>query len=101
MATNFEGVYPILNTPFHKDGGLDIDSQLRLVDYLLEAGAHGLGLFGNASEGYALSADERRSLMTVIARRVDGRVPLIVSSGHTGTDIAVETSIEARDMGAS
>lgn len=101
MAISFEGVYPILNTAFHDDGTLDLDSQLRLVDYLLESGAHGLGLFGNASEGYALSGAERRSLMQAIVRRVDGRVPLIVSSGHTGTDVAVEVSAEARDMGAS
>lgn len=101
MPTPFEGVYPILNTAFHDDGTLDLDSQLRLVDYLLEAGAHGLGLFGNASEGYALSGEERRTLMETIVRRVNGRVPLIVSSGHTGTHVAVEVSAEARDMGAS
>ena len=101
MHSTFEGVYPILNTPFRDDGSLDIDSQLHLVDYLLEAGAHGLGLFGNASEGYALSGAERVQLMREIARRVNGRVPLIVSSGHTGTDVAVQMSIEARDLGAS
>jgi 2-keto-3-deoxy-L-arabinonate dehydratase len=101
MGEIFEGVYPILNTAFHDDGTLDIDSQLQLIDYLLESGAHGLGLFGNASEGYALSGDERRVLMEEIVRRVDGRVPLVVSSGHTGTDVAVELSVEAREMGAS
>ena len=39
--TKLEGVYPILNTTFHDDGSLDLDSQARLVEYLLEAGAHG------------------------------------------------------------
>lgn len=100
MTKTFEGVYPILNTPFHEDGSVDIESQIRLVEYLLESGAHGLGLFGNASEGYALSSEERKTLMKAISQRVDGRVPLVVSSGHTGTDIAAEISIEARDLGA-
>lgn len=100
MTELFKGVYPILNTAFREDGSLDMESQIRLVDYLLESGAHGLGLFGNASEGYALSSEERRTLMKAIVERVNGRVPLIVSSGHTGTDIAAEISIEARDMGA-
>jgi 4-hydroxy-tetrahydrodipicolinate synthase len=36
------GVYPIVNTPFHPDGSVDYESQERLVDYLLENGAHGL-----------------------------------------------------------
>lgn len=100
MSTRLSGVYPIANTPFHPDGAVDFESQDRLVDHLLEQGAHGLGLFGNASEGYTLSSAERIELMRRIARRVNGRVPLVASSGHTGTDAAVELSKEMRDLGA-
>lgn len=96
-----QGVFPILNTTFHENGSLDLDSQRKLIRYLLDSGAHGLGLFGNASEGYALTASERRALLTLIRDEVNGRVPLIVSSGHTGTDAAVEVSKEAEDMGAN
>ncbi|MEZ5402419.1 MAG: dihydrodipicolinate synthase family protein [Bryobacteraceae bacterium] len=96
----FSGVYPILATTFHEDGSLDIASQLRLTDYLIEQGAHGLGLFGNASEGYALTGAERVTLMKEVARHVNGRVPLIASSGHTGTDPAVELSKELEGLGA-
>lgn len=95
-----EGVYPILLTTFHDDGSLDMESQLGLADHLLAQGAHGLGLFGNASEGYTLSGGERRELLKRIAKHVDGRVPLVVSSGHTGTAAAVELSREAEDLGA-
>lgn len=100
MPSRLEGIFPIVNTPFHPDGSIDHASQDRLVDHLLEQGAHGLGLFGNASEGYTLSADERIELMRRIAKRVDGRVPLVASSGHTGTDAAVELSREMQDLGA-
>jgi 2-keto-3-deoxy-L-arabinonate dehydratase len=100
VRKTFAGVFPILLTPFHDNGAVDIDSQMRLVDYLLESGAHGLGLFGNASEGYAISSDERRSILAAVVKRVNGRVPLVVSSGHTGTDVAVEISREARESGA-
>src|SRR6185369_9004458 len=95
-----EGVYPILATTFEEDGSIDFDSQLRLVDHLLESGAHGLGLFGNASEGYTLLSEERTELLKLIVRQVNGRVPLVVSSGHTGTDAAARLSQEARDLGA-
>jgi len=95
------GIYPILNTTFHDDGTLDLASQIRLAGYLLEQGAHGLGLFGNASEGYALESGERVILMKEIARAVNGRVPLVASSGHTGTDAAVRLSREMQDLGAS
>jgi 2-keto-3-deoxy-L-arabinonate dehydratase len=96
----FAGVYPILVTTFREDGSLDLVSQLKLVDYLLEQGAHGLGLFGNASEGYALGARERVELMKAIAGHVKGRVPLIASSGATGTRSAVELSKELAGLGA-
>ncbi|MEK0444686.1 MAG: hypothetical protein RLZZ399_7 [Verrucomicrobiota bacterium] len=94
------GVYPIANTPFHPDGSVDYEGQERLVDFLLEQGAHGLGLFGNASEGYTLSQSERIELMRRISKRVNGRVPLVASSGHTGTDAAVELSKELEGLGA-
>ena len=94
------GIYPILVTTFHEDGSLDIASQLKLIDFLLEQGAHGLGLFGNASEGYALEASERIELMRAIAKHVGGRVPLVASSGATGTRSAVELSKQLAGLGA-
>ena len=100
MAASLTGVYPIANTPFHPDGAVDYASQDRLIDHLLDQGAHGLGLFGNASEGYTLSSAERIELMRRIAKRVNGRVPLVASSGHTGTDAAVELSKELEGLGA-
>ncbi|MBM3734978.1 MAG: dihydrodipicolinate synthase family protein [Acidobacteria bacterium] len=96
----FRGVYPIVVTPFHDDGSVDFESLDRLVEHLLSQGAHGLGLFGNASEGYTLLASERIEMLKRITARVNGRVPLIVSSGHTGTDAAAALSREAQDMGA-
>jgi len=95
-----KGVYPIVVTPFHDDGSIDHESLDRLIDHLIEQGAHGLGLFGNASEGYTLLGAERAEMLKRIVKRVNGRVPLVVSSGHTGTDAAVQLSREAEDGGA-
>jgi len=100
VAARLSGVFPIVVTPFHADGSVDFESQGRLVEHLLEQGAHGLGLFGNASEGYTLTATERTEVMKRITARVAGRVPLVVSSGHTGTDAAVAASREMEDLGA-
>jgi 2-keto-3-deoxy-L-arabinonate dehydratase len=98
--TNFAGIFPIVNTTFRDDGSLDLESQTRLVRFLLDSGAHGLGLFGTASEGYTLSSDERLQLMRLILKEVGGRVPVIVSTGHTGTDVAVALSRQAEAEGA-
>lgn len=99
--SGIRGVVPIVNTTFHEDGSIDFESQIRLVRFLIESGAHALGLFGNASEGYTLTEDERRVLLRAIVEEVDGRVPLVVSSGHTGTDAAVWLSKQAQDAGAA
>ena len=96
-----KGVFPVVVTPFQEAGGIDYDSLDRLVDYLIEQGAHGLGLFGNASEGYTLLGPERVEMLKRIVKRVNGRVPLVASTGHTGTDAAVALSREAEELGAS
>ena len=96
----FRGVFPIVSTTFREDGALDLESQLRLVRFLLDAGAHGLGLFGVASEGYTLADDERGTLLKAIVAEVAGRVPVVASTGHTGTDVAVALSREAESLGA-
>lgn len=99
--TSFAGIFPIVLTPFHDDGRLDLESQRRLVRFMIDSGAHGLGLFGNASEGYTLTEDERRHLLRVIVEETAGAVPLVVSSGHTGTHAAVALSREAEAAGAA
>jgi 4-hydroxy-tetrahydrodipicolinate synthase len=93
-----QGVFPILATTFHDDGSLDLESQANLVRHLIDQGAHGLGLFGNASEGYALSDAERMTLLKLV--REIAKVPLIVSTGHSGTDLAAEAGRRAEDLGA-
>jgi len=94
------GIVPILNSTFHEDGTIDLESQRDLVRHLLAQGVHGIALFGNASEGYALTQDERERIMSVVVDEVAGKVPVIVSTGHTGTYPAVEMSRAAATAGA-
>lgn len=100
MSMKLEGIIPILATPFHDDGSIDVEAQKRVVDHLLKQGAHGLSAFGNAGEGYALRGDERRTLLEAIVKHVNGRVPVVVGIGTTGTDVAVSLCKEAEDLGA-
>ncbi|MBI1354210.1 MAG: dihydrodipicolinate synthase family protein [Acidobacteria bacterium] len=97
---NLQGIIPILATPFHEDGSIDYDGQLRVVDHLLEQGAHGLAAFGNAGEGYTLLASEKRQLLDAIVKRVAGRAPVVVGVGVTGTEQAAEAAREAAGQGA-
>jgi 2-keto-3-deoxy-L-arabinonate dehydratase len=94
------GVFPILATTFTDDGALDLESQACLARHLLAQGAHGLALFGNASEGYALSDAEKSIVLKLVRETVGADVPLIASTGSAGTYQAVEASREAEALGA-
>jgi 2-keto-3-deoxy-L-arabinonate dehydratase len=78
---SLRGIVPIVVTTFHEDGSLDLESQRRLIRHLLEQGVHGVALFGNASEGYTLTNSERETLLALTLKEVQGKVPVIVSSG--------------------
>ena len=98
--TNYEGIFPIALTTFNEQYEIDEQSQLSLINYLIDCGVHGIAIFGNASEGYALSESEKARLMPLIIKEVRKRVPVFVSTGHTGTHVAVQISKAAQDAGA-
>ncbi|MFN0109088.1 MAG: dihydrodipicolinate synthase family protein [Blastocatellia bacterium] len=97
---HYEGIFPIALTTFDEYGEVDEASQLSLINHLIDCGVHGIAIFGNASEGYALSESEKARLMPLIIKEVRKRVPVFVSTGHTGTHVAVQISKAAEEAGA-
>ena len=93
------GVYPILQTPFDAQGRLDEESLQRLVEYEIQAGVHGLGV-ALGSECFRLSEAERNRMTRLIADQAQGRVPVVINTSATGTDLAVLYSQQAQDHGA-
>ncbi|WP_181592954.1 dihydrodipicolinate synthase family protein [Paenibacillus sp. YN15] len=99
--TQFEGIYPILATPFNTRGEVDEASLRELVRFQLSAGVDGIALFGMASEMYTLLEEERQRIAEIVSDEVKGRVPLIFGSGHTGAEAAVQLSKQAQKQGAA
>jgi 4-hydroxy-tetrahydrodipicolinate synthase len=97
---NYEGIFPIALTTFDEHFEIDETSQLSLINHLIDCGVHGVAIFGNASEGYALGEAEKARLMPLIIKQARGRVPVFVSTGHTGTHVAVQLSRAAEEAGA-
>jgi len=64
--THFAGIFPILQTPFDDDGGMDLESLRSEIAFCLEAGVHGLVIPANASEFFTLSDSERMCLAEVL-----------------------------------
>jgi dihydrodipicolinate synthase/N-acetylneuraminate lyase len=97
----FKGVFPVVPTTFTADGGLDLDSQKRCVDFMIDAGSNGLCILANFSEQFVLGDDERETLTRGILEHVAGRVPVIVTTTHFSSQICIERSRRAQAQGAS
>ena len=100
-SPRFRGVFPVVPTTFHEDGTLDLPSQLRCVDFMIDAGSHGLCILANFSEQFLLGDDEREVLTRAILEHVGGRVPVIVTTTHFSTDVCIARSRRAQAQGAS
>lgn len=100
MATlNFEGVYPILATPFDEKEGIDLESFDRLVRFMDGLAVDGITILGVLGEANRLVDREREALIrTAVAAA--GRMPVIVGTSHSGTLAARELSQMAEQLGA-
>ena len=101
MNRPYQGVFPVVPTTFSEDGTLDLASQKRCVDFMIDAGSNGLCILANFSEQFVLSDDERELLARIIIEHVNGRVPVIVTTTHFSTRVCAQRSRRAQDMGAA
>ena len=51
----YKGVFPVAPTVFDANGELDLDGQKRAVDFMIDAGSHGLCILANFSEQFVLT----------------------------------------------
>ena len=96
---NFEGVFPILATPFHDDENLDLESFDRLVRFIGGLGVDGITILGVLGEANRLLDSERETLIRT-AVTAAGKMPVIVGASHSGTRAALELAQMAQELGA-
>ena len=94
------GVVPIAPTPFRDNGDLDLDSQRRVFDCMIDQGVDGICILANYSEQFLLSDEERSILLDLALSQVRGRAPVIVTCSHFSTRIAAERARRAAAGGA-
>jgi dihydrodipicolinate synthase/N-acetylneuraminate lyase len=100
-AARYRGVFPVAPTTFTETGELDLPSQKRCIDFMIDAGSNGICILANFSEQFVLSDDEREVLARTIIEHVAGRVPVIVTTTHFSTRVCAQRSRRAQDMGAA
>lgn len=97
----YRGIFPVVPTPFTESGELDLPSQKRAVDFIIDSGVDGLCILANFSEQFVLSDEEREILTRTILEHVAGRVPVIVTTTHFSTQVCAARSRRAQEQGAA
>jgi 4-hydroxy-tetrahydrodipicolinate synthase len=96
----FEGIYTPAVTPFGPDNEIDRKAFAEVLESLIEAKVHGIIIGGSTGEYYAQTAQERFELAAYAKEVIDGRLPLIVGTGATRTEDAIEYAKAAKSIGA-
>ena len=95
----FSGAFTALITPF-KNGAVDEDAFVKLVEWQIEQGIHGLVPVGTTGESPTLSHEEHDRVIELCVKTAAGRVPVIAGAGSNSTAEAVRLAKHAEEVGA-
>lgn len=96
----YAGILPAFPTPTQADGSVDRTALTRLVNALIDSGAHGLVPIGGTGEFTALSAQGRIDAVEATVHAAHGRVPVVAGVLSPGFADAVEAGAAFRAAGA-
>lgn len=99
MKPVLTGISPIAPTPFHEDGTVDYEGMTRVLDCMVDQGVDAICILANYSEQFLLSDEERAKLTRLCIEHIAGRKPVIVTTSHFSTDIAVARAKEVMALG--
>lgn len=98
-APLFKGVITALITPL-RDGTVDEDAFVRLLERQIAAGVHGVVPMGTTGESATLTPDEHRRVVELCVEKTAGRVRVIAGAGSPSTDKAIDFVRHAKTVGA-
>ena len=94
----FTGAGTALVTPFN-DKGIDFAAFETLIEYQIDNGIDALIVCGTTGESSTMTKEEDLSAIEFVVKQSDGRIPVIAGTGSNNTATAIETSMEASDLG--
>ena len=81
-----DGMWPVMITPFARDGTIDYQALEQMIEWYIEGGSNGLFATCQSSEIFYLSLLERIEMTRFIKNQVRGRIP-VIASGHISYSI--------------
>lgn len=95
----FRGSFPALITPF-RNGKVDEKALVKLVEWQIEQGSHGLVPVGTTGESPTVSHDEHREVIRIVVETANKRIPIIAGAGSNNTAEALGFVEFASEIGA-
>ena len=98
-SPNWHGVFPYLVTPSDADATLREDALRQMVDFVLDAGVHGITPLGSTGELPFFSEDTRDRVIAIAVEQAAGRVPVVGGVGGFSTEATVRQAAKAKQRG--
>ena len=100
ILPRIRGAMPALLTPLTPDLKLDRDGLVRLVDYVLAGGVHGMVVLGSSGEFQSIDWDQRRLAVSTAVEAAGGRAPVIAGAGLPNLKATIDQIKASADAGA-
>ncbi len=96
----FKGVFPPVPTIVDSHGNLDRVGMGKLIDKVIQDGAHGMLILGSGGEFSHLSHEIRLDVAEFAVKHVAGRVPVLLGIAAPGTAETIAYGKHAEQIGA-
>ena len=96
----FHGSIVALVTPMNERGQIDLEGLRNLIEFQLANDTDALVIAGTTGEGATLGHEEFHDLLNAALRLVNGRVPVIASTGSADTGKSTRLTKLAEELGA-
>lgn len=96
----FRGSFVALITPFNKTGGVDRKSLRELVEWHIAEGTDGIVCCGSTGESVCLTESDRKLITKICVETAAKRIPIIVGTGVSSTDLTVRYTEQVQRLGA-
>ncbi len=89
-------------TPFNSKGNIDEIGLKKLVRHLINGKAEYIVVLGTTGESVTLSKDEKKTVLNIVSKENNGRLPLVLGIGGNNTTQVVEDykSYNLKDVSA-
>ena len=84
-------------TPFNKEGEVDYDAVVKVVDHIISGGIDYIVVMGTTAETATLFEEERSKVVSLVVETTNNRVPLVLGIGGNNTALVV-SKIKLTDL---